>query len=128
MTQAQQALFQLWRQLKLPVYAKGCVPRQAQLPYLVMEPALAAPLDKAVLTLEAWYAEPGAMQAAAAMLDQVAALLPPGGLLLPVGQEGLMVLYRAPGVWQEYIQDRADSSLMGIKCRYEVHFHLMEGA
>jgi len=128
MTEVNQALYDLWRGLKLPVYRKGCVPVSEKPPYLILEPAMAAPFEKAVLTVESWHAAPGATEAAAATLDQVAALLPPGGLLLPVGTRGHLVLYRTQGAWQTYVQDRHDPSLVGGQSRCEVHFYLMEGA
>lgn len=127
MTEVNQVLRHLWQGLQLPVYRRGCVPVQQKPPYVIVEPAVAAPFERAVLTVEGWFASPGGTEAAAAMLDQVAAMLPPGGLLLPVGA-GMLALYRAPGVWQEYAQDKNDPSLVGGRSRYEVHFYCMEGA
>lgn len=127
MTQVNQALYQLCRTLGLPVFRTGCVPVAQPAPYLVLEPVMGAPFETAVVTLESWHASPGGTQAAADMLDRVAALLPPSGLLLPVGT-GHLVLYRARGAWQSYVQDKNNPSLVGGRSRCEVHFHLTEGA
>ena len=112
MTEVNRALHALWSGLQLPVYRKGCVPVQQKPPYVIAEPAVAAPFEKTVLTVEGWFPAPGATEAAAAMLDQAATILPPGGLLLPVGT-GLLALYRAPGAWQNYVQDKNDPMLAG---------------
>ena len=126
MTGVQTAFFNFLEQFGLPVWCQDTVPTDAQLPYITFEPVQGASMSATIVVFHNWHkdAEQGVNQERAAVMDQIAAAIPHGGIFVPVPGEGYMILYRNGGSFQMTTQDEEDPSIVGGRTSVEVHFYL----
>ena len=124
MTELKTTLFDFWTQFGMPVYLQDNVPHDAALPYITYEAARVPGLSSLPLTAIAWFppSVDGNMRRTA-FQDQVELLIPEGGIMLPVGDDGFIVLNRNDSGFVMDYQDQENIKIIGARVSYLVRFY-----
>lgn len=125
MTGLKQVLYQFWSQFGVPAYLADCVPSNAVLPYITYEVIQPALNGEAVLTAFNWHERDadGNVQRSA-LMDDIAAAMPEGGLMLAV-DNGYVIIYRNDAGFQQDWQDDVDGDVIAGRTSYILQYYTM---
>lgn len=124
MTELKTTLFDFWTQFGMPAYLQDSVPDDAALPYITYEATRVPGMSSLPLTAIAWFpiSVDGNMRRTA-FQDAVELLIPEGGIMLPVGGDGFIILNRNDsGSLMDY-QDQDNKNIIGARVSYLVRFY-----
>ena len=123
MTGLKQVLYQFWSQFGVPAYLADCVPSEAVLPYITYEVIQPALRGEAVLTAFNWHrrSEDGNVERSA-LMDDIAAAMPEGGLMLAV-DHGYVIIYRNDAGFQQDWQDDVDGDVIAGRTSYVLQYY-----
>lgn len=124
MTGLKSTLYDFWSRFDMPAYLQDSVPDTAALPYITYEVTRPPAFDALPLVAIAWFppSMDGNMQRTA-FQDAVELLIPESGVMLPVGDEGFIVLDRNPSGFISDYQDQEDKTIIGARVSYNVRFY-----
>lgn len=123
MTSLKQVLYQFWTQFGVPAYLADCVPSDAVLPYITYEVIQPALNGETVLTAFNWHERDadGNVQRSA-LMDDIAAAMPEGGLMLAV-DHGYVIIYRNDAGFQQDWQDDVDGDVIAGRTSYVLQYY-----
>lgn len=130
MTELKTTLFDFWSQFGMPAYLQDSVPEfdadgePLQPPYITYEATRVPGLGALPLTAIAWFppSVDGNMRRTA-FQDKVELLIPEGGIMLPVGDDGFIVLNRNDSGFVMDYQDQENTKIIGARVSYLVRFY-----
>ena len=124
MTDLKATLFDFWSQFGMPVYLQDNVPNDATLPYITYEATRVPGMNSLPLVAIAWFppSVDGNMRRTA-FQDAVELLIPESGIMLPVGDEGFIVLNRNDSGFVMDYQDHENKNIIGARVSYLVRFY-----
>lgn len=131
MTNLKAALFDFWSSFGMPAYLQDSVPEvdaegnPLRPPYITYEVTRPPALDSLPLVAIAWFPPTvdGNMRRTA-FQDAVELLIPETGIMLPVGDEGFIVVDRNPSGFISDYQDQEDKTIIGARVSYLVRFYM----
>ena len=116
------ALVHFFRQSGLPVYQSGRVPNGAKFPFITLTLSFAPYAQPSGITATAWFQEEAANTRCVEWLDDMCALVPPGGALMRYAGGGAM-LHRMSGDFASLVRDESDPSVLGARLRLNMHLY-----
>lgn len=119
MNELQQTLFAFWSQFA-PAHLSGHVPDGAAFPYITFDLVRPDAFGWTVLSAFVWCRRGDGLDVQAQVngfLDQIAAAIPPEGVLLPVGK-GYIILQRNTTDFQTLYKDPEDPAVIGGRTSY----------
>lgn len=124
MTWLKSTLFDFWSQFGMPAYLQDSVPDDASLPYITYEATRVPGMSSLPLTAIAWFppSVDGNMRRTA-FQDHVELLIPDGGIMLPVGDDGFIVLNRNDSGFVMDYQDQDNKNIIGARVSCLVRFY-----
>lgn len=124
MTELKTTLFDFWSQFGVPAYLQDNVPDDAALPYITYEATRVPGLSSLPLTAIAWFpiSVDGNMRRTA-FQDAVELMIPESGIMLPVGDDGFIILDRNPSGFVGDYQDQENNKIIGARVSYLVRFY-----
>lgn len=131
MTDLKATLYDFWARFDMPAYLQDSVPEvdadgnALEPPYITYEVTRPSALSALPLTAIAWF--PGSVDGnmrRTAFQDQVELLIPEGGIMLPVGDDGFIILDRNPSGFVSDYQDQEEPSIIGARVSYLVRYYI----
>lgn len=124
MTDLKSTLYDFWSQFGMPAYLQDSVPDDADLPYVTYEVTRPPGMSSLPLTAIAWFppSVDGNMRRTA-FQDAVELLIPESGIMLPVGNDGFIILERNPSGFVGDYQDQENTKIIGARVSYLVRFY-----
>ena len=124
MTELKTTLFDFWSQFGIPAYLQDSVPHDAALPYITYEATRVPGMSSLPLTAIAWFpiSVDGNMRRTA-FQDAVELMIPEGGIMLPVGGDGFIILNRNDSGFLMDYQDQDNKNIIGARVSYLVRFY-----
>ena len=124
MSKIKAALYDFWAGFDMPAYLQDSVPDGAPLPYITYEATRPPGMNSLPLVAIAWFppSVDGNMQRTA-FQDAVGTAIPEGGVLLPVDDNGFLVLDRNPSGFVSDYQDSEDKTVIGARVSYLTRFY-----
>lgn len=130
MTALHQALYAFWSQFlygntPIPAYLSGKVPNNATFPYITFEVQKGDIFSASVLTAFIWVKAGSGINAnaiRASIMDDIARAIPMQGTRMNFNG-GYVTIFRNPSTFMSYYDDPEDSTVIGGRISYEVHFY-----
>ena len=124
MTDLKATLFDFWSNFDLPAFVQGTVAESADLPYITYEVVTAPSMNALPLTAIAWFpATMDGVMRRTAFQDAVELMIPESGIMLPVGDDGFIILDRNPSGFVGDYQDQENTKIIGARVSYLVRFY-----
>lgn len=125
MTGLKKALYAFWSGFGLPAYLSDSVPGNAAYPYITYEAVQGEGITRNILTATSWHLKaPDGDTERTAVMDQIAAAIPEGGVMLPVDGGGFVVLYRNGSNFLSGVRDEDDDTILGGRVSYQINYYL----